>query len=190
MLFSVYLEFSLNLTGKSGVFKRFPQLAYLFYYEKKFKSSCFASSFSTFFIFFEFFFFFLRKLDFFTLSLLFSALFLVFFLYKKSLSVPFSPCPFYSFLPFFFICKLTPINLSLFCALPLSCACAYPAYIYNGMNAFKTTAIPRLLQSIYVNIFHFNAYMVGVYNISTRTWWGDFVFSSLKLACGKEVKKR
>lgn len=46
---------SVQLTGKNGKFKRFPQLAYLLYYETKFKSSCFAPTFSIFFKIFDFF---------------------------------------------------------------------------------------------------------------------------------------
>jgi hypothetical protein len=47
------LQKSAYLTGKVGFFKGFPKLAYLFYYEKKFKSSCFALVFLTFLTFFK-----------------------------------------------------------------------------------------------------------------------------------------
>ena len=47
------LQKSAYLTGKVGFFKGFSKLAYLFYYEKKFKSSCFALVFSTFLTFFK-----------------------------------------------------------------------------------------------------------------------------------------
>jgi hypothetical protein len=47
---------SVQLTGKNGIFKLSPQLAYLLYYETEFKSSCFERVFSIFFIFFKKFF--------------------------------------------------------------------------------------------------------------------------------------
>jgi hypothetical protein len=46
---------SVQLTGKNGFFKPLSQLAYLLYYETKFKSSCFARVFSNFFKNFYFF---------------------------------------------------------------------------------------------------------------------------------------